>query len=546
MARGAWLGFIFFVALVLLGFGTILVGRLELFGRRELLEVHFPTAGGLRPGDEVRVDGMRFGEVRDIRLAPDRVGVVATLSLREPIELYEGMKIEVQSLALLGGNFVAIHRGDPKRGRFRGQPPYEGSLGAGPFDFSALEKIDFSQVASALNRIADAATQGEGTIPLLLRDREVYDRLNETLADMQQTFRSFREGEGTIPALVNDPAMRDRVRSALENADASLARLRELVDRAGREDTTLGRLMSSDELYREVRSAFETLRTSFEEIRDVALHGEGAVATLMTDRQVAENLREALRAFRETATNLEDVTGKVRRGEGTLGRLVTDEQLIEQAQGALQGVQQTFGRISQTVLQVRAGFNRFVDREYSTGYAQVRIWPDENKMFLIGATVFLLDDDGDVPYEDIATESREEEFRFDAQVGWRLPWLLDRRLLFRGGIVEGRPGAAFEWDPDHPLFRDQRLRFTLEGRQSYTSVRNDDFDERAGGTLVRAFVTTPLWHRSDDFLGVVLGHMQLHAGVNSILDDPEVMVGIGVEYPDQDIRTLLGLIGLSR
>ena len=54
-----WLGLIFFVALALLAVGTVGVGDLPVFGTPLYLEVGFYDVGGLRRGDEVRVNGVK-------------------------------------------------------------------------------------------------------------------------------------------------------------------------------------------------------------------------------------------------------------------------------------------------------------------------------------------------------------------------------------------------------------------------------------------------------------------------------------------------------
>jgi len=58
MNRGMWLGFLFFVALLLIGFSTLLIGNVRLFKKSYEVEVHFDRVEGLRTGDDVRVEGV--------------------------------------------------------------------------------------------------------------------------------------------------------------------------------------------------------------------------------------------------------------------------------------------------------------------------------------------------------------------------------------------------------------------------------------------------------------------------------------------------------
>ena len=110
MNRGLWLGFLFFVALVILGFATLLIKNVSFFGHPQKLAIHFERAQGLRPGSDVRVDGMPFGRVEDVVLHPQS-GVRVNIKLNEAVTLYQDAEILVESSSVLGGNIVSIRRG---------------------------------------------------------------------------------------------------------------------------------------------------------------------------------------------------------------------------------------------------------------------------------------------------------------------------------------------------------------------------------------------------------------------------------------------------
>src|SRR5687768_4398627 len=103
MTRGIWLGFLFFVALVILGFGTLLVGDLNPFRATYDLTVNFPSVQGLREGDDVRVDGVLRGKVHRLDLDP-RTGVQVTVRLEgPPVPIYQNAEILVDRSSPLGG-----------------------------------------------------------------------------------------------------------------------------------------------------------------------------------------------------------------------------------------------------------------------------------------------------------------------------------------------------------------------------------------------------------------------------------------------------------
>ena len=101
MSRGTWLGFFFFITLVILGFGTLLIGDIH-FGKQTYLTVHFNMVQGLREGDDVRVEGVRMGKVDSLELNPQN-GVIVTLRMDEPVVLYQDAEIVIESTSVLGG-----------------------------------------------------------------------------------------------------------------------------------------------------------------------------------------------------------------------------------------------------------------------------------------------------------------------------------------------------------------------------------------------------------------------------------------------------------
>jgi len=77
-------------------------------------------------------------------------------------------------------------------------------------------------------------------------------------------------------------------------------------------------------------------------------------------------------------------------------------------------------------------------------------------------------------------------------------------------------------------------------------VDREDLDERIDGPVLRLFVKTPLWTRKESWVELLLSTVRLYGGVNRIGEDPEFLVGLGLEWPDEDLRTLVSLIGLAR
>ncbi|MFX4221372.1 MAG: outer membrane lipid asymmetry maintenance protein MlaD [Thalassobaculum sp.] len=68
----------------------------------------FTTVGGLKPGSDVRMSGIKVGTVSNQRLDPNSYLAEVTLSIDESIQLPIDSSAAIASEGLLGGNFVDV------------------------------------------------------------------------------------------------------------------------------------------------------------------------------------------------------------------------------------------------------------------------------------------------------------------------------------------------------------------------------------------------------------------------------------------------------
>lgn len=84
-------------------------GFKALLGKEKRLVVRVEDASDLVVGTEVQLQGLRVGQVQEIRLVQEGVGYyfLASLNFRPDIHLWQGVKV-VQSSKLLGGSFLEL------------------------------------------------------------------------------------------------------------------------------------------------------------------------------------------------------------------------------------------------------------------------------------------------------------------------------------------------------------------------------------------------------------------------------------------------------
>ena len=529
MSRTAWLGFLFFCALVILGFGTLTVGGIgDLLGGGASMSVHFERVEGLREGDDVRVDGVLFGKVAGIALNPSS-GVNVALRLDRPIQLGSDATIAIDSSSVLGGNYVAIKRGSKEPFLDTGTL-LPGRVKPGLDEFSELaaeNRANFKDLISNLKDVTQALKDGRGSIGKALTQPELHDEVVATVKEAKSTVAEFKKtaetataeikklgdkidkGAGPVPALLNDKAMTDRLRSTLDEIDATAKHLNSI---ARKIDT-----------------------------------GEGPLGKLVNDKPMGESLKRAVENVEKSAESLQSITGKIASGEGTIGRLVQDDELYEKARQTLEDVDNTLGRAARAKVEVVGESRYYEDSSVQISKLGVRITPSEDKWIFAGVAALTLDPDGGVVFENLLESGEgDTEFKPEVLLGYRVPFVPDGRLTFFGGLFEGKGGGGLTFTWDEWLLFTHPITFAAEIRDSYNDLDDEDIDEQIDGPLIRALAKTPFWTRRANWFEELLSYGRFYAGVSRVGEDPEFFIGAGLEFEDRDIRTLIALIGIAQ
>ncbi len=543
MNRGAtgWLGFFFFVALVVVLYSTLIVGDIKLFHKPLPIQIRFPAAGGLRKGDDIRVDGMLFGKVKDIALH-ETGGVLVSGELDEAVTLYSDARIQVEPSSILGGTMVTIARGSAPPALDLGRP-LEGHLRPGieaiPEGFKRIEP-SLTETIQEIRDLVRGVNEGRGTIGQLATSPRLHDELVATVQEarqvvsdargaiarikevgetVQRSVEKIEKGDGPLPALLNDRRMSEKLKETLDAVHETAGSLRSAAEKINSGDGTLGRLLN--------------------------------------DKEMGESLKGAVHSIGNSARSIEKIAERIEKGPGTINRLIQDPELYDRAKQTVEDLDKVVGKAARAVVEI-VGESKYYgesDAQVSKIGLKIRLSDArdfkgemlEDKYFLIGASFMHFSREGEIVYKNLVEKDEDETIiKADVQLAYRIPWFLDRRITARAGLIEGRPGGGVDVDWDDWLLFSWPVRFTVEARDAYNHLDDEDIDEGIDGPLVRAFVKAPIWTRKEGWLDRLLGTVRVYGGFSRIGEDPEYVVGIGLEWPDDDIRSLVALLGLAR
>lgn len=320
-------GTVFLVGVIVLGIFTIVVSDYSPFQKKVQWRIRFDDVRGLKPGSEVRTSGVEIGKVKEIEL--ENGVALVTIHIFEELPFYENGEVTIANVSPLGGKFVGIEPGGPPAALvdtseiLYGEPPPE-------------------DITNALNKLVKEIREGEGTIPMLLREKEVYDDIKTITESLSTIVSDIKQNKGLVGKLLG-PDSEELYADIREVVSSARAAADQLKQKKG----TLARLIYEDTVYDQIDAATKSIQTITANIEA----GKGTIGKLMTDDELYNNIRDITESiqsgkgvlaqlvndekmgneFRELVDNLNNVAASLRKGEGTLGRLIYDDKLYADA-----------------------------------------------------------------------------------------------------------------------------------------------------------------------------------------------------------------------
>lgn len=274
-------GVVFVVTLFLLLIGVLWAKKFNPAPPAMTISVQFPSVGGLIIGDDVFVNGVRFGRVNSIELR--QRDVIASVQLDRQIQLFEGYSIHIAMRDITGGMAVNITPGD-------GEPlesPY-GVLKGDTFDISRI--ID--PAIGAMTSIAALTDTLFAVLPPIARNIEQsLDRLDTVLATAGSDVALARESLNRT--LVD-------VRGAIASTREVLGAVQSRFDKtAGHADVMLQSITATSDSLRRVVAMVDT--------------SSGTFRMLLNDSTLYERITAATASIDSAASNLDSLAVDVKR-----------------------------------------------------------------------------------------------------------------------------------------------------------------------------------------------------------------------------------------
>jgi phospholipid/cholesterol/gamma-HCH transport system substrate-binding protein len=167
----------------------------------------------------------------------------------------------------------------------------EGTLGKLVMDEKMAADVealvtDARELAEHIREISEGIRTGEGTLGQLVSSDELYTALNDAVATVSEVATLFKEGEGVAARLLQDPEMAEDLRTLAAEASQTAANLKEVTNKIAEGESSLGRLLESDEAYQKLNASLDDLNAFTESLAE----GTGTVGKLVRDDEAYKKL----------------------------------------------------------------------------------------------------------------------------------------------------------------------------------------------------------------------------------------------------------------
>lgn len=222
-------GLFIFAALMILVLTIYFIGSKDnLFTTKTNVTSSFQDIRGVVVGNNVRFSGINVGTVKSIELTSDS-SVILTLAISNKYakHIYKNSIVEISQDGIMGSKLLNISSGTEDSGPIEEGDQLSAKYGIDLENMLGEARDVMAQASDAvtsLKSIANKIDTGEGDIGRLINDNTLTSqlaittqRLNSTLANVDQITRKINTGNGDLARLINNNELTENTYSVLGN-----------------------------------------------------------------------------------------------------------------------------------------------------------------------------------------------------------------------------------------------------------------------------------------------------------------------------------------
>jgi phospholipid/cholesterol/gamma-HCH transport system substrate-binding protein len=280
------------------------------------VSTYFANSAGLKTGAAVNLEGVTIGTVKTVTIdnSPEHkltpVKIVMKLDDKYAATLKKDSKASLSTVGVLGDTVVDINS------QFAvGQRLQDGDVLKTLETPSITDVVKASQgtieslnvILAKMNVIVDNIQSGKGSIGQLINNPDLYNKVNNTVDELQKLAKNLNSGRGSIGKLLTDDSLYDRLND-------TVAKLQDIAGSLDKGKGSAGMLLKDDALYKNLNSTVAHANSLLAD----ADAGKGGLGLMLKDPKFRQDLSGTLSQVNTLITGINE-------GRGTLGKLATDD-----------------------------------------------------------------------------------------------------------------------------------------------------------------------------------------------------------------------------
>ena len=322
-------GLVALAAMVIVGvLSFLLTGSGSIFQRTAILRTYLDDSAGMAVGSTVRLNGIAIGSIEQVRLSGERTkGRIVEISMLVKQDYLSQIptdsKAGISASNLLGDKYINITKG-ARPDHVRDGDTVQSLQVQDIPELMAQSSDILAQFQGLLGRadsILKTVESGQGNIGKLIKDEELYDRVNVIASQVQKLVSDIQNSKGTISKLLYEDGLYNDLRKPIQRLDVIMADLQ-----AGK--GTAGTLLYDTAVYDEARLTLAEAKKMVDDLNA----GKGTAGKVLKDDQLYKQVNQIV-------GKLNTVIDKLSSGQGTMGQLLVNPQLYDSLNGVTRDIQ---------------------------------------------------------------------------------------------------------------------------------------------------------------------------------------------------------------
>lgn len=349
-------------------------------GKRTLV-IYFTAITGVTEKADVRMAGVKIGEVQKIELADLRARV--TVSLYTDLKIPDDSVAQVQGKGLLGEKFIEIRPGASQTYMANG---------------GVLERsISPANIDDLVGKLADVLDDVK-KVSASMRDAFGSESARDGLKEIVENLANLSKSLDTVIT-----GNQDKLRDIIINIEGASGSLKEILaeNRADLRGTmgnfnTVSKSFAEktpellDHLDKAAKGISEmvnenrlNVKEGMANIKDASGNFNGVLADNRENfKATMENLKNSSEKLDLIMKNIRQVSAKLEKGEGTIGRLIQEDEVYTNLNQTLESTNSMASKVEHLKIAVGARTERQIDQQRNKGYFSIRIQPREDKYYM--------------------------------------------------------------------------------------------------------------------------------------------------------------------